>query len=140
MRCKSLNSISDINDIGECFKSADNTKMRLENRFISPDYKVGFILSSLAIKIADVFTNSPMLIFYLGRIVNLVLSIVIIYYAIKVTPKYKEMFLTLGLMPMFIQQMISYSYDSLLNSICLLIISTSSNKKLSSIFLPSSYI
>ena len=115
-------SVDDIESISNCFKSENNTKIKLEDRFISPDYKVGFILSSLAIKLADIFTNSPMIIFYLGRIFNLVLSIVIVYFAIKITPKYKEMFLTLGLMPMFIQQMISYSYDSLLNSICLLII------------------
>ena len=119
---KEKDKVSNQEDIKNCFNSTENKKYGFEEKDISPSYKIGYLISSIGIKLADFITNSPMIIFFMGRIFNFVLSVVIIYFAIKKAPKYKEMILTLGLMPMFIQQMVSHSYDSILNSVCLLII------------------
>lgn len=114
-------SVNDLNDISNCFRSGDNKIYNMGKKEIALSFKLGYIVSSIGVKLADIITNNPMIIFFLGRLFNLLLSIVIIYYAIKITPRYKEMFMAVGLMPMFVQQMISYSYDSVLNSICLLV-------------------
>lgn len=124
-KLKEKDNVDNLDEVANCFKNADNKKYHMQDKYITPSSKLGFIISSIGIKIADLLTNSPMVIFFLGRILNLLLSIVIIYYAIKISPKYKEMILSIGLMPMFVQQMVSYSYDSVLNSICLLIIALS---------------
>ncbi len=114
--------VFDVNSIGECFNNEENIVYKLPSNYLSPDHKIAYFVSGIGIKLADIFCDSPIIIFFVGRLLNCLLSMIIVYFAIKIAPKYKEIFLSLGLMPMFIQQAISYSYDSLLNSICLLII------------------
>ena len=106
--------VFNANEIKECKKESSNIKTK--NSFIIHSFKIAHFITSIGFRIIDYFTNSPYYLFYFGRLFNTLLSIVLLYLAIKITPKYKELFLCASTIPMFIQQMISYSYDSLLNS------------------------
>lgn len=112
--------IYDINDIIDCSKEAKNKVITNTSSGINPIF--GYITQAIGIKIADTFSNSPLLIFYFGRMFTFMFCLFIVYEAIKITPKYKSLFLFVSTMMMFIQQMISYSYDSILNSISLLFV------------------
>ena len=111
--------VANLDDIAKCMKEYKNTEKFVDGRYGSI---LGFVPQTIGIKLADTFTNSPIIIFYFGRLFNLFISFLMIYYAIKVTPKFKSLFLGVTTMMMFIQQMASYSYDSILNSSCVLFI------------------
>lgn len=85
---------------------------------------VAYLLPSIILRLVDCFTNSPLVLFYTGRLVCLGINFLLTYYAIKLTPKFKNTMLIVALMPMSIQSMISYSYDGLLNACILLFIAT----------------
>ena len=117
--------VNDTNDIKKCFTSKKNKNV---NVLFGSNSKIGFsflgyIFSALFVKIIDFFVNSPMIIFYFGRIGNLVFSLFIIYKSLKIAPRYNRILLFIVSIPMFIQQMCSYSYDSPLNSLSILLVS-----------------
>ncbi len=114
-----LDKVIDLKDIKDCLRNVDNKKM--PNIYWSTQSKLGYIGNAIGIKLGDIISNSSLVIFMMGRLVTLLLAIGLIYIAIKITPKYKEIFLTIATIPMFIQEMGSFSYDSLLNAIILLI-------------------
>lgn len=60
---------------------------------------------------------------YLGRIFALITFVVLIYFAIKNTPKYKEFFVFFALFPEMLQQGMAYSADGLLIGSSFLLIS-----------------
>lgn len=114
------NKIQNINDISKCFKENNNKKMY--NHHIDNNAVLGYIPQAVGIKVGDFFTNNPVIIFYFGRIFSLLFSFLITYFAIKITPKYKNLFLVVSTMMMYVQQMVSYSYDSILHAVCLLFV------------------
>ena len=114
-----LNEVTNEKGITECF---DSKKIVTKKDVILMDSKIGFLFSSLGIRIAMLFTNSPMIIFYFGRLANFLFSFFVILYALKIAPKHKRILLSFVMIPVFIQQMISYSYDSMLNSLSILVI------------------
>jgi len=113
------NEVSDKNAIVKCF---DSKKTVVRKSKLKVDNKIAFIFSGLGIKVAMLFTNSPMIIFYMGRLFNALSSFLIILYALKIAPKHKRILLSFVMIPVFLQQMCSYSYDSFLNSLCILVI------------------
>lgn len=113
------NEVTNKEDILKCF---DSKKLVKQKGKIEIGNKIAFVFSGLGIKIAMLFTNSPMVMFYLGRIFNTIASFLIILYALKTAPKHKRILLSFVMIPVFLQQMCSYSYDSILNSLCILII------------------
>ncbi len=62
----------------------------------------------------------PMIIF--GRIANLLLYVVLVYIAIKIMPIYKTAFTVMALTPIPLQLAGSFSYDTLVISLCFLFI------------------
>lgn len=108
------------NDIFKCYKSTKNQITR--NKNINYTSTLVYIPSAIGIKIADTLTNSPMIIFYAGRLANLLVAMSIIMLAFRITPLYKKELLIIGTIPLFIQQLVSYSYDSILNALCFLLI------------------
>lgn len=114
-----LVNVMDTDDIVNCF---DSKKMMNKSYKLRIDNKIAYFFSGLGIKIANIFTDSPMILFFTGRLFNALVSFLIILYALKIAPKHKRVLLLIALIPVFIQQMCSYSYDSLLNSLCILII------------------
>ncbi len=61
--------------------------------------------------------------FYLGRIFNVLFSILIIFLAIKLSGKYQRIFFAVGLIPVVLFQAASYSADMFTNAFALLSIS-----------------
>lgn len=119
---QAIDRVSSFDDIKECALSLGNTEYH--NNYSQSNGNIsGYFTSALGIKIADIFTNSPVVIFYAGRMFNIILTFILIYFAIKITPVGKKTILAVATIPMFLQQMCSYSYDSVLNAVCLLFVS-----------------
>ena len=116
-RIQFRDKVLDFNAIKECFKNGENETTRSSYDYVGP--KIAYFVSAIGLKLADIFTNSPMLIFFMGRLFNTLFSIFLIYKALKIAPKHKELLLVGATIPMFVQQMTSYSYDSFLNSFCI---------------------
>ena len=117
---QSINKTFNKSKAYKCLKNTKNQTfddidyLRSRNPYIH-------LVPAIGIKIADTFSNSPLLIFMVGRIVNMLVSFLLIYFILKRSPKNKILFLFIATIPIFVQQMISYSYDSLLNSFSLYI-------------------
>lgn len=115
------NNVSDIKELYECIQSKENIKIDKPTNLGNKNILV-YIPAAIGIKLADIFTNSPVILFYIGRLFNFLAAFLIVLIAMKIIPKHKRLVLIIATIPMFIQQMISYSYDAILNSLCLLII------------------
>lgn len=104
-----------------CFASEPNeTKNYI---VVNPTSRIlAYAPAALGIKFGDLISDSPMVIFYCGRIFNLIATSAIIVFAISLLKKHRLVLLSVVFIPMFLQQAISYSYDGILNSLCLLII------------------
>lgn len=117
--------VSNLNDVKTCFKARKNEKRNVMfgvSNKVSKSF-LGHLFQAFSIKIIDIFTNSPVVIFYFARFGNFIVSFLILLLAIKICPKYKNVILFIGLTPMFIQQITSLSYDAILNSLSLLFVS-----------------
>lgn len=79
-----------------------------------------YILPSIGITIGRLLSLNTLQTFFLGRIFNFVLYLVGMMYAIKIMPMKKMVFALVGLLPVFIQQGVSSSYDVPLNVMMLL--------------------
>lgn len=123
-RCLDYSNISKLDNvysksaISKCFKDTNKIetfKYRTDNNNL-----LYYLTPGIALKLISSITTSPMIVFFFGRVVCLIISFLILLKAIKTTPKYKNIFIVLGCIPIFVQQMISYSYDGLLNAVALL--------------------
>jgi uncharacterized membrane protein len=74
---------------------------------------LGYIPQAIGLKIGQTLHLSALADFYLARLLNLLASILLVYWAIRIIPFGKIVLLLIGLLPMTIQQFSSLSYDSL---------------------------
>lgn len=81
-----------------------------------------YIPQMIGVGAGSVLGLSPLLLMYLGRVVNLLVGVILIYYAIKITPVFKKVFMALGLMPMTIFLFGSLSADVLVIGLSFLLI------------------
>lgn len=116
--------VKELSDIKKCIKQEKNISLsKIFGTNANSGFTfLGYLFSALFLKIADIISNSPLFIFYFGRIGNLLISLFIIYKALKISPVHNRLLLLIVTIPMFVQQMISYSYDSVLNSLSVLFI------------------
>jgi uncharacterized membrane protein len=83
---------------------------------------VPYIGQAAGIAVGRLFELSPLWLFYLARLGNLVVALGLLFLAIKITPFFKWVLLALALSPTTVFQMATLSADSLTNSFaCLLI-------------------
>jgi uncharacterized membrane protein len=113
-------NVNNISTLSSCFSSKSFKKYKIP-ALVGSGAALVYLPSAIAIKLASLFTSSPILLFYLGRIINFIISFLLLYQAFRILPKYKKIFLIVVCIPTFIQQTISYSYDSLLNSCAILL-------------------
>lgn len=73
---------------------------------------IPYLANSIMMAIFKLFNLAPLLMLYAGRLINLLIWIVFVYFAIKITPVHKLVFLMLALMPMTLNQAASLSADS----------------------------
>ena len=77
---------------------------------------------ALGIYFGKIINCSPVTLLYIGRIFNLLFSIVFIYFAIRTTPFFEWIFFLLGLMPMTLYLCASLSKDAIIISLSFLLI------------------
>lgn len=113
-------NVSEKKNLFNCFKNEKNIKRKsLEKNNYSKILST--IFPTIGIKIADIFSNSPIIIFYMGRLFNFLLSFLIILYSLKILKNKHDIVMLVVMIPMLIYQMVSYSYDGLLNALCILV-------------------
>jgi uncharacterized membrane protein len=81
-----------------------------------------YLACALVYKIGSVLNSSALFILYLCRIINLLIFAVIVYFAIKIVPIQKYMFLLIVLMPTTVYEATSISADSLTIALSFLLI------------------
>jgi uncharacterized membrane protein len=81
-----------------------------------------YLVSALSIALGKLFDLSPLILLYLGRFGNLLLWLLIIFLAIRITPVFKWGFLAIALMPMTLFQAASLSADGIAISLSFLTI------------------
>lgn len=79
--------------------------------------KISYAPQTLGITIARLLNFNGIQLFYMGRIFALLTYVVIVYWAIKIMPFAKMVLFVTALLPMSMQQAMSYSYDMLVNAI-----------------------
>lgn len=72
-----------------------------------------YIVQSLTIKIVSLFTDNLLVIFYITRILNLLVSVLILYLAIRIIPFGKKIIFFLIIIPTTMSQIASVSPDAL---------------------------
>ena len=87
-----------------------------------PAYTLPYIPQALGIFAGRITDSSPLALMYLGRIFNLLISILLLFFAIRIIPQFKWIFLLLALMPKTLFLFGSLSYDSLTISLSFLTI------------------
>lgn len=110
-----------FHEIGECFNSSPNAYDQYFDAGAT-SRSLAYLPAALGAKIGDFLSDSPMVIFYFGRVFNLAMVSGILILALSLIKKHRMILLAVVFIPMFLQQAISYSYDGLLNALCLLII------------------
>ncbi len=72
----------------------------------------GYFAQSIGLRFGKLFNLSALADFYLARIANLILVVILIFFAIKIIPFGKTILLIIALFPLTIQQASSLSYDA----------------------------
>ncbi|WP_170972058.1 DUF2142 domain-containing protein [Bacillus yapensis] len=108
-------------------KDAFGVRLNPENRVLLRNYAssyppIIYLPQSLGILIGKAF-DSPLLMMFLGRIINLLAYISIMYFAIKIAPIKKFVFFLLALLPISVVHATSLSADAITNSTALLFVS-----------------
>lgn len=79
---------------------------------------VGYIPQVIGLVVARFLKLSSIQIIMAGRFMALIFYCICMYWVLKNIPVYKEMFCVIGLFPITLQQVVSYSYDSILIDAC----------------------
>jgi uncharacterized membrane protein len=74
---------------------------------------IGYLPQALGIDIARLLGHSPLLGFYLGRLSNLLVSSLLVFFAIRIVPFGKPLVALSALLPMFVSEVASLSPDAL---------------------------
>ena len=84
--------------------------------------KISYAPQTLGITVARLLHFNGIQLFYMGRMFALITYVVITYWAIKIMPFAKMVLFVTALLPMSMQQAMSYSYDMLVNAIAFFMI------------------
>jgi len=99
----------------------NNKLTKIEND-VDDIYNVDFIVPGIGITLGRLLKLNFYKTFYLGRLFNLMLYVTCVFIAIRKTPIHKLLFGILMIMPMFLQQAASYSYDCFVNGLSFVLI------------------
>lgn len=75
---------------------------------------------AVGISIGRIFNMGSIPLIYLGRIANMLFYLILVYFAIKITPVGKMLFCAISMTPMMLELISSYSYDAVVNGIAFL--------------------
>lgn len=103
----------------------DNSELVLTSNEPVPTYSYFYFISGLGLTIGRLLHFGPIAALLLGRIFNLVVFVLALYYAIKKIPYGKVILFLWALLPITLQQAASYSYDVLILALSAIVISLS---------------
>ena len=92
-------------------KSTDSTPHEFNGVWLVGDFSGVYLFGALGIKLAHILDLGYVPMMYLGRMCNLAFFALCLYFAIKITPVGKEVFMTLGLLPITLHLANSFSRD-----------------------------
>jgi uncharacterized membrane protein len=109
-------------------KEAFSNKLHPEKRVFMRNYAstyppIIYIPQAIGMWLGRVLFNSPLIMMFLGRFMNLLCYILVAYFAIRIVPIKKNLFYLLALLPMSFIHAASLSADALTNSSALLFLS-----------------
>ncbi|MFZ3590416.1 DUF2142 domain-containing protein [Bacillus sp. DJP31] len=109
-------------------KDALHNKINPDDRIFIRNYAssyapIIYIPQALGMIVGRVIFDSPIMMMFLGRIINFLTYVAIAYIAIMIVPVKKKLFYLVALMPMAIIQATSLSADAITNSSALLFVS-----------------
>jgi len=123
--CRTEN-ITNYADVHKQIKLESNYKEMVQVEETTKTYSaLPYIPGAIVCAICRLFSVNMVVLIYLIRIINFIVSITLIYLAIKIVPFGKLLFAVYSFTPMFIQQIASASFDSMLHSIIMLFIAYS---------------
>ncbi len=94
---------------------------------IGSNYPFLYILAGLGLTLGRLLHLNGIFTFLLGRFCNLLFFILVIFFTLKKYRKNNVFFASVALFPMFLHQIISYSYDSVLLTLALYFIISASS-------------
>ncbi len=74
-------------------------------------------------KLGLIISNRPMVALMIGKILNTIFALLILYYSIKIIPRYKGILYMLMITPMFLTQITGITADSLIFTLTIFVIS-----------------
>ena len=86
-------------------------------------YNIDFLAPALGITVARGLGLNRFKTFYMGRLFNLLFYVLCVFVSIRKTPVHKTLFGIISILPIFMQQAASYSYDCFVNGLSLVVIS-----------------
>lgn len=101
---------------------ADQFSLTTLEQTVGKSVPMGYLVSGLGIAIARILKFSPIMVFYMGRIFNILQYIVLSRIALKITPIGKRLIFVLSLLPMTLHLLASYSYDCYIVAISLIFV------------------
>jgi uncharacterized membrane protein len=107
--------------LNQPFNFKQTSKLDISNIAIYPP--TPYLASAFILFLGRLFNSSPLFLMYMGRLINLLIYIIIVYFAIKIIPIQKYVLLLVALMPRTILAASSLSADSFNIAISLLTIS-----------------
>lgn len=111
------------NDLGKN-ENLDKKMVESDKEIVDVNpYSFTYYLSALGITIGRILGLNGILCILLGRLLNFILFICVTTYCIKIIPAFKSIISFVCLLPMTLQQVFSLSYDSIVITLAILIIS-----------------
>ena len=104
-------------------KNIETEKGMFDMKTVAIYSPVQYIPQTIGISIAKLFTSRPLLMAYYGRIMNAIISILLIYLSIKIIPFCKKILFTIAFIPISIEGFTSLSADAITISLSILLLS-----------------
>ena len=101
-------------------KNVDSTPRAIQWAWRVTDFGGVYLLGAVGIKLSHMFELGFVPMMYLGRFLNLAFYALCLFFAIKITPVGKEVFMSLGLLPITLHIANSFSRDTFVISLAFL--------------------
>lgn len=85
----------------------------------NPNYStnpIGYLPNIIGVKFGELYKQNPIVVHWWGRAFGLFAYLVIVFFAIRITPVYKNVLMLVALAPMSLYQASSITYDTLCNA------------------------
>ena len=101
-------------------KNNDSATKEWRHKDLGMENKILHLPGAIGISLARLLHLGSVPLIYLGRFMNLLFYIIIVYFAIKITPLGKTFFVAFSLSPMMLELISSYSYDCVIDGMACL--------------------